>query len=122
MNNIGIITINETLCASVLGEVIDADQWICTLSLEDMERWLYLLSSIASDDEACWIAISVSMALYAREVGVYDFEADRELCKKILERFRDNLHIENNRRKGKCTVSHPLYLYKREGVVTYLAS
>lgn len=114
-----LIFVTETLCAEVLGEVLDANEWIKTMSKEDLERWLTLVDKIATDEEACWIAICVAMALYAREINTYDFEADEQLCKQIVAKLTTNLRLESNRRQGKCTISHPLYLYKSEGIVVY---
>lgn len=114
-----LITITKDLCTGIIGETKDANEWITTLSKEDMERWLQLFEIAQVDEESSWILLCVAMALYTREMNQYDFEASAELCQTVMGRFTANVKLENDRREGRCTISKPLYLYKAEGIINY---
>ena len=111
------VHVEEELCIEFINDATNADEWLQKLTAAELENWLYFVDLIDVDEKAGLLILYMSLALYAREIGVFDFDADEKLCKTVMGRLIANLVLEEGRRQGKYEISHPLYLYKAEGTI-----
>lgn len=115
-----LLIVTRKLSAGLIKNAKDCDEWLIRQSDNELERWMDAIEIVKEDEDVAVMLLELSLGLYAREIDVFDFDANTDLCKLVLGRLITNIMLEYGRRKGMYEISHPYALYKAEGTVKKL--